>query len=311
MSSSEWLAETSAGVASAQGLDVSNYNGRFPWRAQKGLTFGVYRMSQGLGQPGTVSPDPQAAWNRAELKAAGIAAGAYHFLDPRLDGAAQARYFVNVHDRIGLDADDMLWCDNETAGVSPAATAAVARAFMAELKALCPHNPMGVYTFISFASEGNCAGLGKWPLWLAYPAAAAPATPPPWAKWTFWQWGTRNGTDIDAFNGTAAAFTAWRKSFLPVTPPPVRPPAPGVLPAPAAPKSVLGGAVTLSWEPVPHATSYYLVVWEDTPDTPVLFRGNVATASYAACGLRRGTRFGWYVAAAGGTHTANQTFTTP
>jgi len=35
-------------------------------------------------------------------------------------------------------------------------TAAVRRAFMAELDKLCPRNPRGVYTFLSFAKGGYC-----------------------------------------------------------------------------------------------------------------------------------------------------------
>ena len=87
--------------------------------------------------------------------------------------------------------------------------------FMAELKVLAPHNPRGVYTYIDFAREGNCAGLEFEPLWLAYPAALAPVAPPPWTRWTFWQWGTRDGTDADAFNGTEAQLSAWIGSFAP------------------------------------------------------------------------------------------------
>jgi GH25 family lysozyme M1 (1,4-beta-N-acetylmuramidase) len=37
-----------------------------------------------------------------------LARGAYHFLDPRLDGAAQASYFVEQLNKVGLDTTDML-----------------------------------------------------------------------------------------------------------------------------------------------------------------------------------------------------------
>jgi hypothetical protein len=110
----------------------------------------------------------------------------------------------------------MLWCDNETAGPSPAATSKCCMDFMAELVTLFPGNPHGVYTFIDFAKQGNCAGAGKYPLWLAYPNLTAPQAPPPWVKWAFWQWGTRNGIDADAFNGTVAQLDAWIASFAPV-----------------------------------------------------------------------------------------------
>ena len=208
-----------AGVSSAQGLDVSNFQGQFDWRGAvrsiPDLAFGVYRLTQGLGSPGTVSPDPDAQWNHREIRDNGLHPGAYHFLDPRLDGAAQADYFVTQHGRLGIIDTDMLWLDNETGGSSAAQVSNCANAFMTELHKLRPNNPIGVYTYISFSTSGNCAGLGKWPLWLAFPNSKAPTPPPPWAKWTFWQWGERSGDDADAFDGTSGDLTAWIESFQP------------------------------------------------------------------------------------------------
>ena len=112
----------------AQGIDVSNYAGEFDWAGTSGLSFGICRASQGLGAAGTNSPDPYLTWNWPRIKDRGLARGAYHFLDPRLDGAAQASYFVESVSAVGLETTDMLWLDNETAGTSPEAVAACARA---------------------------------------------------------------------------------------------------------------------------------------------------------------------------------------
>lgn len=206
-------------VASAQGIDVSDFTGRYDWSAAKAaipdLAFGIYRLTQGLGASGTVSPDPDAAWNHAQIAAQGLHRGAYHFMDPHLPGEAQASYFVAEHAKLGTTPADMFWLDNETAGASPAETAACAVAFMGELDRLIPHNPRGVYSFIDFARQGNCDGLSGYPLWLAYPSATAPASPPPWHRFTFWQWGQRDGTDADAFNGTVSQLDDWIASFRP------------------------------------------------------------------------------------------------
>lgn len=209
-------------VPSAQGLDVSNWQGPYDWAAAKKaypqLAFGIYRLTQGLGAAGTNSPDPTAVRNHAQIAAQGLIRGAYHFLDPRLDGAAQARYFTDQAGKLGLTGQDMLWLDNEQAqGRTPAQVAACARDFMAELDKLAPHNPRGVYTFVSFARDGYNAGLGTYPLWLAYPAQKAPLQPPPWlsTQFLFWQWGTRNGIDADAFMGTPADLKTWIASFAP------------------------------------------------------------------------------------------------
>jgi lysozyme len=199
----------------AQGIDVSNFSGNFDWGATSGLSFGICRASEGLGGAGTNSPDPFLSWNWPRIKAKGLARGAYHFLHPGLDGAAQARYFVDTLGAVGLETTDMLWLDNETAGASPAAVAACARDFMAQLVSLRPHNPRGVYSFLDFILTGNCAGLGSYPLWLALFQAATPVAPAPWRTWKLWQSGPAGDRDIDVFNGTAADLRAWISSFQP------------------------------------------------------------------------------------------------
>ena len=45
-------------AGNANGIDVSNFAGQFDWAATSGLSFGICRASQGLGAPGTNSPDP-------------------------------------------------------------------------------------------------------------------------------------------------------------------------------------------------------------------------------------------------------------
>jgi lysozyme len=221
VTSTDQLRAAQLPVPSAEGLDVSNFQGKFRWDTVPGLSFGIYRLTQGLDGAGTNSPDPTAQHNHDGIKAAGLHHGAYHFLDPGLSGAAQAALFVAAHAKVGLTHTDMLWLDNENAAnPGPARTAACARAFMAELDKLAPHNPRGVYTFIDYAATGHCAGLGGYPLWLAFPAASAPQPPPPWANWRFWQWGQRNGVDADAFNGTAAQLDEWIRSYAPVVPGP-------------------------------------------------------------------------------------------
>jgi lysozyme len=202
-------------MADAKGIDVSNFAGDFDWAGTSGLSFGICRASQGLGGPGTNSPDPYLAWNWPRIKAKGLARGAYHFLDPALSGADQASYFVDTVSKVGLETTDMLWLDNETAGASPADVAACARDFMAKLVSLRPHNPHGVYSFYDFITSGNCAGLESYPLWLAIYQSATPSAPAPWSSWKFWQSGGTSDYDNDVFNGTPAELTAWIKSFQP------------------------------------------------------------------------------------------------
>ena len=199
----------------AQGIDVSNYAGQFDWAGASGLSFGICRATQALGAAGTNSPDPFLSWNWPRIKDRGLARGAYHFLDPYLNGAEQATYFVETVASVGLETTDMLWLDNETAGPSPTAVAACARDFMAKLTSLRPDNPCGVYSFRDFITSGNCEGLGSYPLWLAIYQTATPGTPAPWSSWTFWQSGEASNHDDDVFNGSAADLSAWISSFQP------------------------------------------------------------------------------------------------
>lgn len=212
-----------AGVASAQVLDVSDWQGKFDWRGAIGavpnLAAGIYRITQGLGGSGTGSPDPDASWNHAAIRDVGLHRGVYHFFDPSLSGRAQAQYVVQELDHLGYTEQDMIFLDNETENVSPGAIAEQAAAFMTELELLLPYNPKGIYSNFNFANIGADFGLGKYPLWLAYPSSRAPQAPSPWVNWTFWQWGTRPAggqtVDADAYNGTVAQLDAWIATYRP------------------------------------------------------------------------------------------------
>jgi len=76
-------------------------------------------------------------------------------------------------------------------------------------------DPRGVYSFFSFITEGNCASLGGYPLWLAIFQSATPPAPAPWSAWKVWQSGAASSHDNDVFNGTPAELTAWIGSFQP------------------------------------------------------------------------------------------------
>lgn len=196
-------------VASAQGLDVSNFQGAFDWAAAvkriPGLAFGICKLTEGTG-----FTDPDAAHNWAGIAGQGLVRGGYHFGHPGEDAASQASRFVAEAGKLGLTTRDLLVLDLEVSdGKTPAQVASWAQTFMAALAKARPSNRCMVYTMVSFATGGESDGLGRYPLWLARPGGTAPAAPPPWARWTFWQWGTRNGDDADAFNGTRADLLSW------------------------------------------------------------------------------------------------------
>lgn len=205
---------------SAQGIDVSNYQGRFNWsaaataeaKAGRPLVFGLCRATQGLGGSGTNSPDPHLAWNWQQIHAHGLYRGAYHFLNPALSGGGQAEYFVRTLEGQsgGVAGTDILILDHE---VKHAGAAATAQAFMHELVTLMPHNPRAVYINLDMARTGYGAGLGSYPLHIAAYQNSAPSLKgTPWGAWHLWQFGD-SPWDLDAYNGTAGDLKKWISSY--------------------------------------------------------------------------------------------------
>ena len=84
-------------------------------------------------------------------------------------------------DAVGLADGDGVALDLEvTDGLSAAVVASWAHDVLRLLERQLRRVPL-LYTFLSFADEGNCAGLGGYPLWIADPSspAAGPASPHP------------------------------------------------------------------------------------------------------------------------------------
>jgi lysozyme len=189
-------------VADAQGIDVSSFQGAFDWQAVKGtISFAFVKATEG-----STIVDPEFARNWQQIKAIGLVRGAYHFGHPKNGAASDARAFLAAVRAQGLARGDLLALDLETTdGLAPAQVAAYARNWCAEVGAATGRKPI-VYTFIDFAREGNCAGLGGYPLWIADPSSPAghPTVPSPWTTWHFHQYATTL-VDRDVFNGDTAA----------------------------------------------------------------------------------------------------------
>jgi lysozyme len=204
-------------VANASGIDLSSYQPSFDWSAEKGrISFAFIKATEGI----TIR-DPSFAANWQRAKDIGIVRGAYHFAHPRNGAATEARAFLGTVRAHGLNAGDLLALDLEVSdGLGPARVAEYARNWCADVHKATGHTPV-VYTFLSFAQQGNCAGLGHYPLWIAEPSAPAgrPVVPKPWSTWKFHQYGTArvgsNTVDVDVFNGDTAAL----KKFANPAPP--------------------------------------------------------------------------------------------
>jgi lysozyme len=198
-------------MADAAGVDVSNFQPSFDWQAEKGrISFAFIKATEGTG-----FTDPDFATNWRQAASVGLVRGAYHFGYPKNPAAAEVSHYLSVVRAQGLHAGDLLALDLEvTDGLTPAQVAGYAQAWCAEVAQATGRTPV-VYTFLSFAQQGNCAGLGRYPLWIAEPSAPAghPSVPGPWKSWVFHQYGTTrvgsNTVDVDVFNGDTAALRAF------------------------------------------------------------------------------------------------------
>jgi GH25 family lysozyme M1 (1,4-beta-N-acetylmuramidase) len=191
-------------TASAQGIDVSSYQPPLTPDALKGLAFAFCKATNG-----DQLADAHFARNWAALKAAGIRRGAYHeLISPAYaSGKTQAQYFLATVIGQGLEPGDMLAVvASDYGGV----TDSEVKAWCDTVRAAAPTSPVLVYSDLSAAEAlTSCTGYD---LWAAWPSDTAPASVSPWKTWRFWQWGTENGVDRDAHNGTGEEMGAWLDS---------------------------------------------------------------------------------------------------
>lgn len=190
------------------GIDVSNWQGSLNWGSLKskyGLAFGITKVSEG-----TTYTDPFGRGNLAGMKANGLVRGVYHFARPGNSVNQEADHFVSCARAAGWQRGDLVALDIETNdGRTPAQVASWCLAWCRRVEAALGVRPI-VYTFLSYARGGYCAGLGAYPLWIADPSATAgkPRVPTgPWSKWAFHQY-SDSPYDLDLFNGDTTALRA-------------------------------------------------------------------------------------------------------
>ena len=189
------------------GIDVSHYQGRVNWSAVKaaGCAFAFAKATEGTGVT-----DPYFAANWAEMKAAGLARGAYHFFRPAEDAAQQAAHFLSTVQLAPGDLPPVL--DVETSdNVSNSALVGGVQIWLDAVEPVAGVTPI-IYTAASFWDAHLDNQFGAYPLWIAHYTAAPSPSPLPsgWTNWAFWQYsqslhidGVGGAADHDYFNGTA------------------------------------------------------------------------------------------------------------
>lgn len=204
-----------AGGQPVNGVDVSSFQGEpGTWAKSAGaIQWAAVKITE-LQPPASapvryVNPDAGADW--AYLKQQGLVRVAYLFGHPSVNAAASVSFFAEQLNALGVADGDVVALDHEVSdGIGPAAVSAWAASVLSDLRKTFGRMPL-IYTFLSFANEGNCAGLGSYPLWMSDPSSAAghPRVPAPWKTWALHQYATSGNIDRDvSFYATPAAMRA-------------------------------------------------------------------------------------------------------
>jgi lysozyme len=214
------------GVASAMrypvhGIDVSRWQGTIDWRAARaaGTRFAFIKATEGGDHS-----DPRFRENWAGARAAGIPAGAYHFVYWCRPAHEQAHWFVQhipqTNDNLTLPPIlDVEWNGHSRTcprKVSREVAIEKMRVMLRELEQHTGRRPI-IYTDIPFHKdviEGTTEFEG-YPFWIRS-TAARPEERYANRRWEFWQWtttgrvpGIRGDVDRNAFYGTEQEFQAW------------------------------------------------------------------------------------------------------
>jgi hypothetical protein len=185
-------------MSELDGVDVASFQGGpATWQAAAGpIGWAAVKLTE-LTSEGYIDPDADADW--AWLGHAGHARIGYLFGHPNVSPASTVAYFIAETARLGLADGDAVALDLEvTDGKSPTEVSAWAAEVLGALHANLHRVPLN-YTYVDFALEGNCAGLGGYPLWISDPnhPAGRPAVPGPWKTWAIHQYGVTGAIDRD------------------------------------------------------------------------------------------------------------------
>lgn len=202
------------------GVDVSAFQSLpADWRAEAGsIDFAAVKMSELSSAGSYISPDAAADW--AYLKTAAKGRIAYMFGHPGMSAPATVALFAGTLRTLGIDDGDAIALDLETTdGLRAAAVADWSATVLGLLEREFGRSPL-LYTFLSFAEGGNCAGLGKYPLWIADPSSPAghPRVPAPWKSWAIHQY---SSAPIDRDIAAYASLAAFRLHLGKAGPPPL------------------------------------------------------------------------------------------
>jgi lysozyme len=186
-----------------KGVDVSSFQGKpSNWKSEAGsISWAAVKLTE-LEPDGTHYVNPDAAADWSYLKRNGKGRVAYLFGHPDVSANNTVGFFLTELRKLGFVDRDAVALDLEvTNGKTPAEVANWAVRVQQDLASQLGRTPL-LYTFLSFAEAGNCAGLGHYPLWIADPSSKAghPRVPRPWTTWAVHQYSITGSIDRDIGN---------------------------------------------------------------------------------------------------------------
>jgi lysozyme len=196
-----------------KGVDVSSFQGTpADWTGSAGgISWAAVKITE-LEPDGTryVNPDASDDWYWLKDQKKGRVA--YLFGHPSVSATDTVDFFASELEPRGVHDEDAVALDLEVNdGLDAARVAAWGRSVMSQLKERFDREPL-LYTFIDFATAGNCEGLGGYPLWIAAPSdpAGKPTVPAPWKTWDLHQYDISGDIDRDIarFTSLAAMYSA-------------------------------------------------------------------------------------------------------
>ena len=165
-----------------EGIDVSHFQGAIDWPTVEGadIRFAYIKATQG-----TKWVDPRFAENWSGVARTGIRRGAYHFLEPDVDGTAQAKHFLKT---VELKEGDLLpVVDVETKGPNLRVNL---EKFLTEVKRQTKLDAM-IYVAPAFWNDHlETSREEPWPnpLWIAEYGVSTPRAAGSLGPWLVWQY---------------------------------------------------------------------------------------------------------------------------
>lgn len=189
------------------GVDLAVFQGPpGQWKPHaQGIAWAAVKFTELSTSGPYTNPECFADW--ATLKAMGAGRIAYLFGHPAAGPLATVSLFLDAAGPVLADGDGVAIDLEVNDSLPPDRVAAWALEVATLLEHRTGRRPV-LYTFLSFAEAGNCAGLGHLPLWISNPSSPAgkPGVPAPWKSWVLHQYDITGDIDRDvaAFPSVAA-----------------------------------------------------------------------------------------------------------